>query len=662
MKTRRLLSTILALCLLVSMAPVIRADAQLDTLYEFNGHSYQVFESGMSWSEAKAYCEELGGHLAVITSEEEQLALEAMKDSDRRVWIGGYYQDGQWNWVTGEAWEYEYWGDGEPNGYDDGEECASMWPNEWNDLADGSWEQEGFICEWEYVRESAVCTHSQVERTEEVILEPTCTTSGLVNIQEHCQSCGMELLNVTEETDMAEHAFGLDGICVDCGTNEYDAPEAGAMFNYEGHTYQVFYGAMSWTAAEAYCENVGGYLVVITSEEEQQAIEEMKDGMGTWIGAYRDGEDWVWITGEEWTYSHWRSGEPNNYGGDEDRGAMEESYWNDLSNTNPPEGFICEWDYEKEEATCVHANLQVTEEIVQAASCTETGLLCITEYCPDCQMTNSYEEEIGMVDHAFTDVGICEVCGDTEYETPWAEEVFYFEGHTYQIFTGDLTWTQAKAYCELLGGHLVTITSAEEQAAMMAVKDPAHEVWMGGYLEDEQWRWVTGEAWEYEYWGEGEPNNADGNESYASLWPIFWNDLEDGLDEQNGFVCEWENDDGAPACEHGNVLTVEGILVEAAEGQAGQSYSCEVCQDCGYVLNMQITLFGVPEYIIGDVDENGVVDTDDAVYLLYYILFGEELHPVYQACDFNHDGMEDTDDAIYLLYYTLFGEEAYPLN
>ena len=38
-----------------------------------------------------------------------------------------------------------------------------------------------------------------------------------------------------------------------------------------------------------------------------------------------------------------------------------------------------------------------------------------------------------------------------------------YNGSSYKIYTEPMTWTQAKEYCEALGGHLVSITSQEEQ-------------------------------------------------------------------------------------------------------------------------------------------------------------------------------------------------------
>jgi len=64
----------------------------------------------------------------------------------------------------------------------------------------------------------------------------------------------------------------------------------------------------------------------------------------------------------------------------------------------------------------------------------------------------------------------------------------------------------------------------------------------------------------------------------------------------------------------------------------------------------------------GDVDGNGSVNSDDAIYLLYHVLLGEDRYPVNQSCDFSGNGSVDSDDAIYLLYHALLGSERYPLK
>ena len=62
----------------------------------------------------------------------------------------------------------------------------------------------------------------------------------------------------------------------------------------------------------------------------------------------------------------------------------------------------------------------------------------------------------------------------------------------------------------------------------------------------------------------------------------------------------------------------------------------------------------------GDLDDNGVVDNDDLVYLLMYTFFPDE-YPVNQDCDFDKSGEIDNDDLVYLLMYTFFPDE-YPIG
>lgn len=70
----------------------------------------------------------------------------------------------------------------------------------------------------------------------------------------------------------------------------------------------------------------------------------------------------------------------------------------------------------------------------------------------------------------------------------------------------------------------------------------------------------------------------------------------------------------------------------------------------------------VIEYVLGDTMGDGIVDSDDAIHLLYSILFGGDEYTLNQKCDFDGNGVTDSDDAIYLLYHVLFGAENYPLN
>lgn len=85
------------------------------------------------------------------------------------------------------------------------------------------------------------------------------------------------------------------------------------------HTYEVIAGDLSWEDAKNACEERGGYLATINSEEEYEKISEMADRSGLtylWLGAklQSDTEEWKqagWITGEDWTFDNWYPGEPS---------------------------------------------------------------------------------------------------------------------------------------------------------------------------------------------------------------------------------------------------------------------------------------------------------------------------------------------------------------
>ena len=61
----------------------------------------------------------------------------------------------------------------------------------------------------------------------------------------------------------------------------------------------------------------------------------------------------------------------------------------------------------------------------------------------------------------------------------------------------------------------------------------------------------------------------------------------------------------------------------------------------------------------GDVNGDGLVDSNDAIYLLYYTLLPER-YEINQNGDFDGNSLVNSDDAIYLLYFTLLPER-YPL-
>ena len=92
-----------------------------------------------SWSEAADHAETMtykgvNGHLATITSKEEAEMIYSLLDG-YSYWLGGFHNrsnpdysepsDG-WEWVTGENFSNDFWGEGEPNEAGP-EDCLEVW-------------------------------------------------------------------------------------------------------------------------------------------------------------------------------------------------------------------------------------------------------------------------------------------------------------------------------------------------------------------------------------------------------------------------------------------------------------------------------------------------------------------------------------------------------
>lgn len=127
----------------------------------FNGSTYMYVDYADSWNSAKEWCERRGGHLATITSEEENSFLYNLLQSInvQNAYFGFTDEEteGVWKWVTGEESDYTNWSDGEPNNDWLSENYATFFyscpDGTWNDGDFGNFTEGGsaFICEWDEI-------------------------------------------------------------------------------------------------------------------------------------------------------------------------------------------------------------------------------------------------------------------------------------------------------------------------------------------------------------------------------------------------------------------------------------------------------------------------------------------------------------------------------
>ena len=171
----------------------------------------------------------------------------------------------------------------------------------------------------------------------------------------------------------------------------------------------------------------------------------------------------------------------------------------------------------------------------------------------------------------------CAVCGAAPGQT--LEKMVEWNtgpvssGHTYMLFSHQvgLTWAEAQAHAESLGGTLATIGSmAENDFVYNTLEIGANPrvwhvdsfgshigPWLGGLQAQGApepsggWQWLTGEPWDFWFWAPGEPNNLGGTENRVHFFgnparARLWNDITDTVPIE-GWVVELQEGPCNPA-------------------------------------------------------------------------------------------------------------------
>ncbi|MCI8638897.1 MAG: zinc-ribbon domain-containing protein [Coprococcus sp.] len=93
-------------------------------------HEYEVVQGMRTWTDADAYCQSQGGHLATVNSQEEfnQIVAKANETGCVVLWLGASRRDGNSDFqlVINEPDSYYAWAAGEPNNEGGAENCLGM--------------------------------------------------------------------------------------------------------------------------------------------------------------------------------------------------------------------------------------------------------------------------------------------------------------------------------------------------------------------------------------------------------------------------------------------------------------------------------------------------------------------------------------------------------
>ena len=85
------------------------------------------------------------------------------------------------------------------------------------------------------------------------------------------------------------------------------------VVSFGGHFYLLTPASTTRAAAEQWAQGVGGHLVSITSQTENDFVFARFGGSDRWIGASDETTEgvWTWPTGEAFSYTNWYSGHPS---------------------------------------------------------------------------------------------------------------------------------------------------------------------------------------------------------------------------------------------------------------------------------------------------------------------------------------------------------------
>lgn len=235
----------------------------LEKATEYDGHYYTLFTDDLSWEQAKVACEQMGGYLAVINDESENdMIVELCSSTSKGLyWIGAYADDdGKWNWVNGEKFDFTAWDKNQPSGGN--EKYAQLYAEHSDSERIGRWND-------------AVGTSGAI------------SWFGVKNVGFICEFDPKTVSNaVCEKVN---------------GTS----------------TYTVFDSQIGWYNANFFCQTHGANLVTVTSKDENSFVASLlKEGScdGYWMGAtnlYGSGE-YSWTTGESFEYTNWCANNPTN--------------------------------------------------------------------------------------------------------------------------------------------------------------------------------------------------------------------------------------------------------------------------------------------------------------------------------------------------------------
>ncbi|MBE6864480.1 MAG: hypothetical protein E7495_08000 [Ruminococcus flavefaciens] len=548
---------------------------------------YQIVNTGLTWQEAENKCEEYGAHLAVINSQREQAMIEALlkeeKSPKKNYWIGlSRNDDGDFNWITGEALDYTNWYSDNPNNLD-GNQNAALFYGDHNERGFGGWDDIAYSGDFGGSSYYGLDNFGYImEKDGEPIAnyhlwdDPTSLpASGYYKLDCDVKTSS---LTVNEFLDLDLNGHTVNIQTINCNGNviirdtdkggTINCTSTGTLFNVDGSLtlnsgnykcdeysskpaikvnstgkFENTDSIISANRASSVCLGSGNSTAhfyggqVNNSSDEGNALLLSEGFTGTAelkaTGFHDHSLLFSFVSNGISIYGK------NSKGTLKISGGIIQSY-NDFGLRIDGDTAIEFSDWIRIDAGKGGVYLPKGKAITLAGS---TRRLGISVFCEDAGVVFKDFSKYFTASYRWRDDWACYVNGSASVD---ANGDMFFRptenAPRYKLIETPLTWQKAKAYCESVGGHLVTITSASEQATVQSLlSNDIPDCWIGGSRNaGNAFAWVTDEPMTFTNWKNGEPSNTgEGEDCIKICNKSNWYSGSD--DEQLPFVCEWED-------------------------------------------------------------------------------------------------------------------------
>ena len=315
---------------------------------------FKFFTEQKNWTDAEAYCQGDGGHLASVTTEEERQEVNALV-GDWGTWLGGSYKEVEkvWKWSDGSSWAYTHWADGAGSG-GSSISCTYLYDGKmWDGQCKNTFT---FTCRYDLnilrgnVSLSLTFTKEQLSESLQLIYSYQASSQQLLDSWENKRMTGYQLSWRTENSNpplemttsevgrsvqtpgfggnMLQEQFYLtnksytstlllptadnvgDGslvIQLELDTGDEEGWQGQVQY---GSRYKLYKKKKTWTEAEAHCQEEGGHLASVTTQEQWQQVKTLAGGK-TFVNIggsdQKDEGVWRWSDGSPWGFTQWRA-------------------------------------------------------------------------------------------------------------------------------------------------------------------------------------------------------------------------------------------------------------------------------------------------------------------------------------------------------------------